>query len=438
MPFCKEKLLFIAIALFIFQLCTRAQEIKIGSVCPDVVLKDILNFQTDEIRFSDLKGKFIILDFWATSCGACIDAFPKLDSLQKKYQERLQIITVTRESKQITSRFFARMKHIKMPSVPFATSDTILSRVFPHMYVPHHVWIDSARIVRYITDGYNATEYHIEQFLKNNDLRLSEKKYEKNYAYNTPIEAIYTKTGIDQLESYSLLMHCLSGITFSNGASNTYGNEKPNRISQNCASIGQLYETAFNENGKHDFSAENTIIYNIKNRSRFVIPKDFNQMDEWKSNYSFNYELMVPETAADKLYQRMQRDLVTHFNVKGVIEKKMVKCLALVSTNRQLLKTKGEKSSTNFWIMSADTVKFMVNQPFSSLVTWLSISRQGKINDMPFIDLTNYKGNMDIQLSTAATATFNIERLRFELKRYGLDLVTTLYPREVLVLSDVD
>jgi thiol-disulfide isomerase/thioredoxin len=34
-------------------------------------------------------GKLMILDFWATWCGACISKFPKLDSLQKKYADKL-------------------------------------------------------------------------------------------------------------------------------------------------------------------------------------------------------------------------------------------------------------------------------------------------------------------------------------------------------------
>lgn len=44
-------------------------------------------------KLSDLNGKAVILDFWATYCGPCKRAIPHLNSLQAKYgAENLQIV----------------------------------------------------------------------------------------------------------------------------------------------------------------------------------------------------------------------------------------------------------------------------------------------------------------------------------------------------------
>lgn len=56
----------------------KSQEIKIGQKCPEVFLKNIINYDRNEIRLSDFRGKLVILDFWSTSCSACIQAFSKI------------------------------------------------------------------------------------------------------------------------------------------------------------------------------------------------------------------------------------------------------------------------------------------------------------------------------------------------------------------------
>ena len=154
----------------------KSQEIKIGQKCPEVFLKNIINYDRNELRLSDFKGKLIILDFWSTSCSACIQAFSKIDSLQNQFKNQLQFIAVNRESYESTIDFFKKKSHIKKPGIPFIAGDTILSRLFPHIFVPHHVWIDKAGIVQYITDGHNATAEHLNAFVNGNNLALNEKK----------------------------------------------------------------------------------------------------------------------------------------------------------------------------------------------------------------------------------------------------------------------
>lgn len=245
------------------------------------------------------------------------------------------------------------------------------------------------------------------------------------------------KKGIENLESYSLLMHCISGISFGNAIGSTMEKGKGYHITQNCASILQLYSIAFSEDGKHDFSNSNTVVFEVKDKSKYMVPTDNNLMDDWLSNYSYNYELMVPAAASKEIFKKMQQDLLRYFNLTGLIEKRKVKCLALVRINtKDKLKTRGGKPATNFWILPNDSIRFMINQDFTNFASALLSSYQSLWFDKPFINKTDYKGKIDIQVSVNAFDNFDINKLNQELNKYGLGLREQNSLREVLVLKE--
>src|SRR6476659_1884569 len=60
-----------------------------------------------EIDLSKLRGKVVLLDFWATRCPPCVEELPKILAIYNKFHEKgLEIIGIsTDESKEIVIRF---------------------------------------------------------------------------------------------------------------------------------------------------------------------------------------------------------------------------------------------------------------------------------------------------------------------------------------------
>lgn len=65
---------------------------ELGKPCVD---SDLMDLNGKKHRLADFRGKYILLDFWANYCGACVASFPHIGELQKQYADRLTIISIS-------------------------------------------------------------------------------------------------------------------------------------------------------------------------------------------------------------------------------------------------------------------------------------------------------------------------------------------------------
>jgi thiol-disulfide isomerase/thioredoxin len=75
------------IALLFYSLFSYSQikGIYVGQISPDVKM---LNPEGKELSLSSFKGKYVILDFWASWCGPCRRANPKLVQIYTTYKDK--------------------------------------------------------------------------------------------------------------------------------------------------------------------------------------------------------------------------------------------------------------------------------------------------------------------------------------------------------------
>ena len=65
---------------------------ELGKPCVD---SDLFDVNGKKHRLADFRGKYVLLDFWANYCGACIAAFPHIGKLQQQYADQLTVISIS-------------------------------------------------------------------------------------------------------------------------------------------------------------------------------------------------------------------------------------------------------------------------------------------------------------------------------------------------------
>jgi thiol-disulfide isomerase/thioredoxin len=106
----------------------------------------------------DTKGKFVLIDFWATWCPPCRKAIPELNAFHKKFGDQLVVIGVSDETE-------AAVRKLAEPKIDYFVAIDTQGRTKKKVEVtgiPHVLIIDPQGIVRWegfpFLDGYELTE----------------------------------------------------------------------------------------------------------------------------------------------------------------------------------------------------------------------------------------------------------------------------------------
>lgn len=112
------------------------------------------------LDWKSLKNKVVLLDFFDTYCGTCIEIMPKLQQLRDKYADNFEVITVTWQDKETMTSFFKRNTYLKEHQVdlPLIYADRDLRKMFPHIGLPHAVLLYKGKVQAITTSNFVTAE----------------------------------------------------------------------------------------------------------------------------------------------------------------------------------------------------------------------------------------------------------------------------------------
>ena len=138
--------------VFLLPHCSKEGKAPSPSLAPDFTLKTL---DGREMTLSTLKGKVVLLDFWATWCAPCRAAIPHLINLQKTYQEKgVEVIGMNMDKGDVeTVRRFVKSMDIPYP---ITLTPEEVSRNYGVTGIPTTILIDKEGRIRQKLLGFNS------------------------------------------------------------------------------------------------------------------------------------------------------------------------------------------------------------------------------------------------------------------------------------------
>jgi thiol-disulfide isomerase/thioredoxin len=457
----RMKMIFI-ISYFCFLLIANgyAQEsirrLYIGDKVPDVIFYEMHNYSGKNGRLSDFKGKYIILDFWNKTCTNCIAAFPKMQHLQEKFKDDIQVLLIGYDSLDALKPLFSKSPIVKNTTLPMVLGrKQDLWKLFPHSGEPYQVWIDRNGIVRATTDGMSATEENFQDLIANKSLKVpiredllvddlpefdpfsffpttKDGRFLKYLLYyrklvspinkdNSISELAYNNELREPLERkwgyspyYTMIMKSIKGyLKWGEALLLDSVSMKPRGLVFIQQSIPDLYSYAYEV-------PKDTKVLIKGGGEEYFNPKDGTALDraKWIDNYTFTYGASIPDYSETNLTKIMKKDLIHFFGLEAELIDTLMPCLLLLSTGGNVkLYTKG--GDYVFEDTKGDGVIFK-NCKFNLFLSSLKTSYY-KSMDPIFINESGIDPNRPVDMVIKSDFR-DIPALNIEIAKYGLTL----------------
>jgi len=148
----------------------------IGQVAPDFTLP---NLAGEEVKLSSLKGKVVLLDFWATWCPPCVRSLPVLAEVTKPLESQgVVFYAVNAREDAAKIQEFLKSKELNIPVLRDA--DGAIMKLYGVQSIPQSVLIDKEGVIRAVHVGFSPNlkttlSSELETLLKGGQLAAPEK-----------------------------------------------------------------------------------------------------------------------------------------------------------------------------------------------------------------------------------------------------------------------
>lgn len=394
--------------------------LTVGDTIPDMTLHPILNAPDASYKLNTQLGKLFILDFFATGCGACISALPRLDSLQKRFGDSLSVLVVCYESADVIRRFLKINPRVKNIRLPFLIRDSILHQTFPHYLIPHEVWIKKGKVMA-ITEAESITQASIHAALSASSVQLPLKKDLLDFDPSLSLRSQLAIRDSSLFLRQNLFTRQVEGLGTRRGTQLSPGTKRVYFLNWGLLSLFQ-YAWKFQAN---------RVVLDLKDPSLYL--DKTSGPDEWKKNNLFCYEGIFPANCPDSLVlEDLKSSLQSASPLQGSWQKRQMPCFVLTTEGKGPAPTRFEK--TSFRKDNQSDSLYLRKHSLAAFTALCNDATQPSPGKPVIVNETGITYPIDLVI--AAKALSDPELLQQALAPYDLRLVPSTRKLDVFVLTE--
>ncbi|HAO07647.1 MAG TPA: hypothetical protein DCQ50_11785 [Chryseobacterium sp.] len=420
----KITLLSVTALLCLMKTMLAQSKISVGEHLKPFKLLTVLHKESG-IDLPSPDARLTILNFITTSCVSCIQALPKLDSLQHLFGKQLQIVVISPEKQERVKSFFSKNQVARSVSLRVVYADTLLNQMFPHKYVTHVVWLLGNTVVA-ITGSDYVTAANIDHVLNGNKVNWPVKTDRDDFDYYSSLLVTDPSKAIFNLEhiknSYSGLLGHIEDVP-TRLVTSVSGSDSVLRFIN--FTIPALY---LQTQTSYPFFPPSHILFEVSNPQKLRYDSTSGYFSEWKKKNTWCYEVIFPRnTPTEKIREKIRSDLDLWLNLRGRVESRL--------TNSYILELQDELSEMAYGDLKKIYADRSAEYEFLNVKS-LVVSLNRFMHGTPVFDNTGDKQKSKIFLPQQMID--DSVYLKKALQSQNLRLSPVKKQVEMLIISDPD
>ncbi|MBE9599428.1 TlpA disulfide reductase family protein [Pedobacter sp. MC2016-24] len=115
-------------------------KIKVGDKCPDIVFRDTVGYEGNDVKLSSFKGKYVLIDVWASWCAPCRAQYPHFKALAAKMEKKAIVFLSISIDVQVW-RWKGSVLN-QMGGIQWKVKDETFEKVFGINTIPRYILLD--------------------------------------------------------------------------------------------------------------------------------------------------------------------------------------------------------------------------------------------------------------------------------------------------------